>query len=257
MIRCDNDINDMKKFFISVGLIAAGTASLYLRSVKSKFLSITVGFLLGAAAVSFSATIAGDPYYTTQTGDWRYGYYSSGTNFVQMNYFHTDTVGYQRQIWTTTDPGIDNGTGNPGILLSPYGPTPLDWGFVNPGDLYFHPGTGVDAVIRYITPSAGDYTVNATFTALNSGGRSYSIRAGTTVTSPNPGDAVPVTVFLPGLAAHTYIDFVVNNGGSYINDAGKVSGTIEYDSGVPEPSTILLVLAGATGLGALRRKRES
>src|ERR1035438_10409621 len=28
MIRCDNDRNDMKKFFISVGLIAAGTASL-------------------------------------------------------------------------------------------------------------------------------------------------------------------------------------------------------------------------------------
>src|ERR1039457_7486800 len=28
MIRCDNDRNDMKKFFISVGLVAAGTASL-------------------------------------------------------------------------------------------------------------------------------------------------------------------------------------------------------------------------------------
>ena len=212
--------------------------------------------LLMLAPAVFGATTGIDSLFSTQAGDWRYGYYSSGSTFVQMN---TYTPGAQ-EWWTTTDNGISS-SGAPVLGRSAASTVGEIMGTLGPGEVYFHPGPSVETVLRYIIPIAGDYTVNATFTSLDGGDKTYRITDGAVTpvyTSPSlsgTGSATTGSFLLTGLSAGATIDIVVNNNGWFGYDSGKVAATIDYvQTGVPEPSTLLLLLAGAAGLCTLRRR---
>jgi hypothetical protein len=201
------------------------------------------------AAADFSSS-------NNPNGVWSYGwaYYSSAFNLdtISTNMYNgLGLSGWLAGLDASGNPySLFNGTANPILLANTT---------YQPGQLSEHPGASNEvAIVRWTAPSAGIFSISATFSGLSAFGDSVDVHIlhngisffNSTVTgSPSPTSYSSAQSILAG----DTIDFVVGNGGNGANeDTTGLSATI-----VPEPSTGALVgmaLGCLLSLGFQNRK---
>ena len=138
---------------------------------------------------------------------------------------------------------------------------------LQPGQMVLHPSSnGSYAIVRFTTPTSGNYSLNTLFTALSTGGtdvhvlrNNLAIFDSSVLSTGATQSYNPASLSLP---AGSTLDFAVGFGqdGSFISDSTAVAGTItkiNQAPSTPEPGSLaLLMVSGLTGAGLLRRRRR-
>jgi hypothetical protein len=167
--------------------------------------------------------------------------------------------------WSKSGGNIDDFANDmPAVVANltgaPVSPTPFVT--VGPGQLLLHPGfLGEYAVVRWTAPAAGDYSVSAAYTGLDSfSGNETSTDVHVLLNGVSIFDgevdgfgppSVDFGALLQNLGAGDTLDFAVGFGnGEFFNDSTRLEALI---STVPLPATVALVL-GAVGAAAVVRR---
>ena len=191
-------------------------------------------------------------------GAWSYGSFVESTKTFMLLTTSSSECGLP--YWT--DPGgypvvLANNTGSPQSCGSTW-TLPTD-------TLNLHPTntSGLDSDVRWTAPAAGTYTINGSYSALDSTTTFDSILVnGASVVSTNIDSNKKPFALTETLAAGSTIDFTVNccsgSDHDYSNDSTGLKGTIDLSTtATPEPSTLLLVFSASTLLFPLIRHRLS
>ena len=132
---------------------------------------------------------------------------------------------------------------------------------VDPSQIVLHPGdnesTTENAIVRFIAPTAGVYTITGDFESLHWGVTNNAVlHNGVSLfssTADNSNFNLTAT-----LAVNDHIDFVVNRGDAYNGDSTGLRASLSLTQAVPEPSTaIAMGLLGVVGFAGTRRLRRS
>lgn len=204
---------------------------MYLKSALVSALFAAVSFSQSAAATTWDADADFTPTsITNPNGVWSYGYDPAAVAGYQMKLFDN----YVNSSWGDQAYSISN--------------TPLFWRDEN-GQISLHPGQAANddaAILRFTAPVTTNYIIASQFFSGNTGetdarviknGNLGSPLASLGSTNTNPMYSTPSLY----LAAGDTLDFVVGNRGDYGSDATPLSVSI---SAVPEPQSLLLLLAG-------------
>ena len=131
--------------------------------------------------------------------------------------------------------------------------------------LFLHPGDEAlnsDSIIRFTSPTAGQYAVSGSFNRLDASGNGngtinsiYSDAIGpVSLFSTNAGTRTSSFNLTFNLAAGQSIYFAVNNAGNFQYDSTGLSGTI---AAVPESATWGMMILGFGVMGAAMRRRRT
>jgi hypothetical protein len=220
-----------------------------------------------SSAATFSA--AGDfSAISNPNGPWSYGMTATlGGAFTPLLPATWPGSGGALSGWSKSGGTIDDFANDmPAVVANltagPVSPTPFVT--VGPGQLLLHPGfLGEYAVVRWTAPAAGDYSVSAAYTGLDSFSdqqhstdvhvllNGVSIFDGEVDTFGPP--PVEFGSLLQDLAAGATLDFVVGVGpdGEFFNDSTRLEALI---STVPLPATLALLLVALGGAAMARRR---
>ena len=162
----------------------------------------------------------------------------------------------------------------PQVLKNTLGTDFFDGGtvVVPGGAVHFHPGfasTGEDAIIRFIAPIAGLYTIGGSFarqdiTANGNGtrvsifsnvGGTYSSLFTNTIAANSYGNSTPFSGLTANLGVGDTIDFALNNLGDYAYDSTGITANLSVAS-VPEPATWAMMIIGFGAVGSAMRSRR-
>ena len=189
-------------------------------------------------------------------GSFRYGYTTTlGGAFTLF-----DTAINSGGVIGWTNPSsfpidFENNTGSNVTVGSVFEPV----GWVN-----MHPSSdGAYAIIRYVIPSSGAYSIGGTFQGDDTGGTTTDVHI--LLDSTTSLYSASVSGFLnshsfsinQNFAAGDTVDFVVGNGGNgYLNDSTGLQGTINSAGGsaVPEPGALWPAGAMLLGMVVYRRR---
>lgn len=201
---------------------------------------------------------------TNSVGCWMLGEATSttGSDFQQLPYYTTSfgqETGGPAAWYGSVDYGAVTNYGQPSMYISS-------------GHLNVHPGypnatNPYHADLRWTAPSAGTYTVSATWTDLANGPTNGTATEGVEVYLAKSGvgmfegftsleDSVlsASTTQQLTLAKGDTLDFIVDSRGSHWSDLTQLDATI---SAVPEPATSFVLTTGLVGLLAYAwRKRK-
>jgi hypothetical protein len=189
-------------------------------------------------------------------GAWSYGWSSTlGSAFVLSSSNTTVAYGlsglsgwFADQTHTHEPAVVYNGTANP--IFQPSDTT------IQPGQLALAPGGSPYSIVRWTAPSAGLFSVTATFSGLSTWPHLadvHILQNGNTIFSSTVGVTPDSSTFsgLQNLAQGDTIDFAVgwDSDGSANDDTTALSASIQA---VPEPTTLGLVGAALGCLLSLR-----
>lgn len=192
-------------------------------------------------------------------GVWSYGY--STTLGGTFNLYTANGTANGMDYWGAPGAGLTPGVFHNGTSTT----TTLAGVSYAPGETGFHPGpSGEFSIFRFTAPSAGSYSLSASFSLGDVGGTDvHVLRNGVSLFDGlvNPSNQTASFTSQQTLLSGNTIDFVLGVGpdGSYTSDSTKVAGTLTTGpaSMVPEPSTWAMVGgAGVLGLIAIRRRRS-
>ena len=212
------------------------------------------------AATSWDATADFDPSNNpSASGAWSYGWMSTlGGTFTLFTNPQHPLVSFYTWNSSVVDPQA-----MPTIGKSIEGAA---WYtvLIEPNTLHAHPGpSGEYAVLRFTSPTAGNFNVSASFFGQDDAGPTSSdVHVRT-----NSGDLFSDSVsgFGPSslkswssmlnLAAGQTVDFAVGYGSnrSYFYDSTGMTATV---TAVPEPATMAMMITGLAGIAARRRREK-
>lgn len=175
------------------------------------------------------------------------------------------------------NPGLDNWNSATAVSFTPIvyhnktaAPISLGTPLYGPNEAGFHPGPGNrDATYRFTAPLTSQYTFSGSFFGQDTRGTTTDV--GLFLNSVQQGSLINVTGFgLPSLqtrlstftlAAGNTLDISVGNRGNFNFDSTGLSVTItQLDpavvSGVPEPQSVALMLAGLVAVGFVTKRRK-
>jgi hypothetical protein len=220
---------------------------------------LALGLLLALPAAAAAQTYdvsTGFSGTSNPSGPWQYGF-TNGLGGA-FTLFTTSTTSGPLQYWGGT-PGVYKNTS-----ASAYSPgTPI----YPAGQVGLHPGpNGEYAVIRFVAPIAGSYTLSGNFEGLDTRGTTTDahIRVANVdvfATLVN-GYAVQSPFLLAlSLGANDIVDFAVGANGDYFFDTTALDATFTVNatgpiSSVPEPGTWALMGTGLLGVAGIARRRR-
>jgi hypothetical protein len=233
-------------------------------------LRIGTGVVVAGIAVFWLAPIAGATTYDTDAD-----FSTSSNPRGAWSWGQESTLGGLFTLFTKTAcgqaAGIDTWCGSSGFPHDDHnssGAEVIGCGGncnVPAGGTIFHPGpNGEYALFRFTAPSAGSYSINATFDrgdfqfptttdvhVLYNNTSVFDSSLDSTNASRSFSDTRTFALF-------DTVDFAVGYGGdnSYFGDTTRIHGTLEQISTVPEPSTLPLVASGLAGLCCVRGRRR-
>lgn len=199
------------------------------------------------AALAGSITLW-DGFPDTQGDKGFYAYAYNGSTYRQL----TDTGAYYfstpEQPWAVP---IAFRESSPWVFLHPSG-------MPQGGTVY----GAEDAVLAYLVPETGFYTLTGSFWLNGSGGISAYVKAGGSVLFSQSLGLDELAPFSLGVSLQRgdFAYFGVNARGADYDDWGHVSGEISWTSAsapVPEPSAMLLLGAGVAGLLGARIRMKN
>jgi len=228
-------------------------------------LALAATALLAAPAMAQTYSLADDFSTTTQSGAWRYGYYTGSVltkaNFTAFGFYDTcwhsqcgpsspfnGLIGWDKA--TGGDPDITKNTG------ATFTTTAYDQITFNANQVTFGPYRG-PTVARWTAQAAGTYDVSAMFQTVQVGNTAPMayVYSSTNVNPDGSSTLASAWNFSKTftLQQNDYIDFVVW-GSNTQNKTTQVSANI---STVPEPETYALMLGGLATLGFVARRRKT
>lgn len=201
---------------------------------------------------------------TNPNGVWSYGYASSSTGSMilmlesQQRFVPSSLFGWSRGAEAATS-SLPSAFHNPSAVPVPVidYPAPVD-----PGALVVHPGDLADedfVFVRFTAPADADYDIAASFEALDTtAGAQTLVIINSAFTLFNDtivgfGDTAGYTSASSiGLLAGETIDFIVGNGGSFVNDSVQLEALVTQ---IPGPGALgtLTLLALAPRRRTFRR----
>jgi hypothetical protein len=238
----------------SVRVILVGILALCLLNAEASM----AGTLYDAAA-DFSPT-------SNPNGVWSYGW-----SQTLGSTFNLDTTSATIDGLNWWEGPIFTGAQPPGSfpLVGHNGTTsPITFGGTaeaQPGQLWMHPGPQDQfSVIRFTAPDAGTFVLATSFTGIDFAGPTrtdvHVLLDGSSIFNGNvdgfgPGSGPSFTTTLTLHAGDT-IDFAVGDGthGTYNNDSTGITATL---SSVPEPASLILLVLGLAGMGAIASNRAA
>ncbi len=222
--------------------------------------------VVGAASAKVYDAVA-DFSGSNPSGAYSYGTGVTGTDFTPYTNYNLDCLGAGTGCWQTATPVYEV----PAVIKNFTGSTINTGTVVLPNDvLLVHPGPSTDSIVRFIVPTTGKYVITGSYELLDTNPSGVNViiafdnivlftdlLTGPGATHPGtPGESVAFSSGGPVLLhAGDFIDYGVNNAGSFFNDSTGLALTI---TSVPEPAAWALMLVGFAGLGgALRASRRS
>jgi len=162
-------------------------------------------------------------------------------------------------VWSELDPATDHP--DPSVSKNTTS-SPVDiYGFNYAVDqLTLYGGWGFNSgeagVVSFTAPTAGDYTVNATITNLQSYSQTISI-AKNASTLNNLGTTL-YSGSIEGGASYVYAETIALNAGETISfiDSHEAIGLAATITTLPEPNTLILMAAAAIGMLAYAWRRR-
>lgn len=222
----------------------------------------SIGLLLAPSAnAQYSAvndfSIAGNP-----NGNWQYGRTSGlGSTFSLLTISDMDGTEQLARWYAGGLPLVAKNTTGGTVTLS---------SFTMPNDvLQMHPGADdAYAVVRFIVPASGQYTINGRFQALDAtstdvhvlinGSSQFDGSIDGLTANPDPATSNRTSFSLTRmLAAGDTVDFAVGPRGGFNSDSTGLLANIDGTSAAPEPASLaLLALTGASVAGLIARRRK-